>query len=337
MKYQKGFIQIPILIAIILGFIVVGGVSYVGVFRYQQTQFEKERLLQEKAERDARDTEIRKLILEQQNALEEAKLEIESTKRETKSIEENASKKITKLESQLSEDQRREPPENVTITAEEIEPYLTGVVLIVCYPALGSGSLWNLPEFGGYSVITNKHVTDEGYCGVNIHDEYEASIGGFSIKDIKRWNPFTDISVSKLEDSTGAKVLAKDLNYRLSNLPKCSPKAAVGSPVVVIGYPAFGVKYVDLYNQGFKQYVAYRIATNGIISGHDSSVEIPRGNLPYPNYFVSATIDSGNSGGIAISKENKQLCVLGVPTWLTVGNFATQGLVQNIHNIFDTP
>ena len=50
--------------------------------------------------------------------------------------------------------------------------------------------------------------------------------------------------------------------------------------------------------------------------------------------YVSAKIDSGNSGGIAFSKDSRGLCVLGIPTWLTVGNYETQGLIQNIHNAF---
>ena len=43
MNSQKGFIQIPILIAIIIGVIVVGGAGYVGVQQYQNHQTEKPR------------------------------------------------------------------------------------------------------------------------------------------------------------------------------------------------------------------------------------------------------------------------------------------------------
>jgi hypothetical protein len=71
-----------------------------------------------------------------------------------------------------------------------------------------------------------------------------------------------------------------------------------------------------------------RITTNGIISGY-----APKINSEYANYFVSAKIDSGNSGGIALSKDKNGLCVLGIPTWLNVGNYDTQGMIQNIHNI----
>ena len=35
MKSQKGFIQIPILIAVITGILIIGGTSYIGVKRYQ--------------------------------------------------------------------------------------------------------------------------------------------------------------------------------------------------------------------------------------------------------------------------------------------------------------
>ena len=36
---------------------------------------------------------------------------------------------------------------------------------------------------------------------------------------------------------------------------------------------------------------------------------------------------------VAIAKDGNGLCVLGIPTWLTVGNYETQGLVQNIRNV----
>ena len=89
--------------------------------------------------------------------------------------------------------------------------------------------------------------------------------------------------------------------------------------VVIIGYPAYA-----------QHGPATQITTNGIISGFGPSAA----SLPNPNYFVSAKIDSGNSGGIALSKDENGICVLGISTWLTVGNYETQGIVQNIHNIF---
>ena len=74
------------------------------------------------------------------------------------------------------------------------------------------------------------------------------------------------------------------------------------------------------------------ITTNGTISGYDSSPQ--NDGLPYSNYYISATIDSGNSGGIAFSKDKNGLCLLGIPTWITTtGNYSNEGIVQNIDNI----
>lgn len=85
--------------------------------------------------------------------------------------------------------------------------------------------------------------------------------------------------------------------------------------------------------EGYNSKISARQVTEGIISGYDTSVEQPIGNLPYPNYYVSAKIDSGNSGGVALSKNSNGLCLLGVATWLSLGDFETQGVVQNIHNV----
>ncbi len=62
----NGFIQIPILVLVVAGTIVVGGVSYVGVTRYQSYQsekIEKERITQKKeAEKDQQIQELTKEI-----------------------------------------------------------------------------------------------------------------------------------------------------------------------------------------------------------------------------------------------------------------------------------
>lgn len=337
MKNQKGFIQIPILITIIAGVLVLGG-GYFGVKQYQNYQIEqtkKERVAQEK------EKETQVLTEAQQKALEEAGQEIEKLKEGSA----ESKKKQQVLEQKLQNEQQKSEQQNLSISASELESYLLGVVMVVCYPQTGSGSLWQLPNFGGFVVLTNKHVVD-GFdsCVITFERGDGVTKGSYTIntKEVVTWNNFTDIGVLKLEQQKERITLygetpMKDLNYKISELRKCTQRVAIGYPVVVIGYPAFGIRYVNLYNQGFKQYIAYRIASDGIISGHDTSVVVPQGNLPYPNYFVSAKIDSGNSGGIAISKDEKGLCVLGIPTWLTLGKYETQGLVQNIHNVMYRP
>ncbi len=326
MKNQKGFIQIPLLIAIIAGVLVLGGGGYFGVRKYQSYQAKKtdqERIAQEK------EKEVQAAAETQQKALGQAQAEIEKLKMQ--SVE---SKKKQEILEQKVQNEQKLQPQSISISATELEPYLLGVNQVVCYPDLGSGSLWKLPNFGGFVVLTNEHVV-EGHdkCVVTFEDGSGETKGSYTINisEIKKWNKFTDVGVFGLNTKSGISV--GNLNYKISELTKCPAKLPLGSPVVIIGYPAYGIKYVDLYNQGFKQYVSYRIVSNGIISGYDTSVEKPRGNLPYQNYFVSAKIDSGNSGGITFSKDSNGLCVLGIPTWLTVGNYETQGLVQNIHNV----
>ena len=116
--------------------------------------------------------------------------------------------------------------------------------------------------------------------------------------------------------------LKENLNYNISSLPRCSKKMPQGSKVVIIGYPAYAQEEFTI--QGLSGVSNARIITEGVISGYSSI--LPTSN---PNYYVSAKVDSGNSGGVALSKDEKGLCFLGIPTWLSLGNYETQGVVQN--------
>lgn len=233
---------------------------------------------------------------------------------------------------------------NFNIETSEISPYLTGIGNIKCFnddgSYSGSGSLWNFGWSLGYSVLTNRHVISGGSCSVRIDDPTKDTYhnGFFRIdnENIKSWNNSTDVATLKIlyslnfEEGADAtpEALQKTisgLNFSISYLKKCPNEMPQGSPVVIVGYPA--------YAQQQNTSLTPRIITNGIISGFDSSVAPPLGQLPYFNYFVSAKIDSGNSGGLAFSKNKDGLCILGIPTWLTVGNYETQGVIQNINNV----
>ena len=89
---QKGFIQIPVLIAIIVGLLVLGGGGYFGVKQYQEHQqeklaiqeqqhaFEKIEAGKEKlatAEKEEEEEEMKEFMELQKKALEEAQSEIE--------------------------------------------------------------------------------------------------------------------------------------------------------------------------------------------------------------------------------------------------------------------
>ena len=266
--------------------------------------------------------EIQKRITEQQIAKEVQKL--------AKEIKESINKSKTETENNKKLLQRNN--ESNGIATSEINPYLTGVMLVVCDNGSslkeGSGFLMKIPNLG-YTVVTNNHiVSGNNVCFLILKDEFGNGMGGIrlDLSEVYRWNPYTDIAVLKLISPPVSSVIKpiKDLNYHISNLRLCSSKMLIGSPVSVIGFPAFAKQ------ESGEKYLSVRQVTTGIISGYDISTTQ---NLPYPNYYISAKIDSGNSGGVALSKDKGELCLLGVPTWLEIGNYATQGIVQNIQNV----
>ncbi len=323
MKNQKGFIQIPILIAIIAGVLVLSGAGYMSVKKYRNYQFEK--------------TEKEKEAQVQQKAFQEAQQEIEKLK-----IESEQSKNQQKtLEKKINQEASR--PKDTTITASEFAPYLSGVVLIDCNSFWGTGSLWNIKDFG-YVAMTNDHVVNEDSyqygCLVSVYDSSSGSASHL-YRIIPQlafdFNKETDSAFLPIQllESNQKESPVSTLNYGISSIRKCTTKVLVGTPVAVIGFPAFAHRNIDF--KGYNVEANFRQLTTGVISGYDDSVT-PNlgGNLPYQNYFISAKIDSGNSGGIAFSKGDSGLCVLGIPTWVALGNYETQGLVQNIHNVFSS-
>lgn len=314
MKNQKGFIQIPLFIAIIAGVLVLGGGGYFGVKKYQNYQ--------------AEEVEKQKEAEAQQIALQETQREIEKLKEQS-----------ILTEKRIQSGQKAQP-KNFSISAAELRPYLTGIIEITCKDE-GSGSLWDIAG-RGFFVLTNRHVLENtsDICWMDIEE-----IGSYilDISDVFLWNNLADIAYLKIKSKAGVMESAdeftknwvanfpeiEDLNYKISTLNKCNKYMSIGSPVVIVGYPAFGKRTIQIGTSTPR--AVSQISTNGIISGYDVAPKTQ--GLPYENYFVSAKIDSGNSGGIAFSKDENGLCVLGIPTWLTVGNYETQGVVQNIYNV----
>jgi len=244
---------------------------------------------------------------------------------------------------------------SVIISSADLAPLVTGVNEIICGHEstsyiLGSGSLWNFN--GKYTILTNHHVVESpglnGFCDVEAWDSNGISLGLFEIdtNQAKNWNSYTDIADLQLmplnppiqlpacaNNSLGHCADITELNFSISKLSLCPAQMPLNSPVTVVGYPVSTMQVTNLSN-GETAYGSNRTVTNGVISAYDNSVEP---NLPDPNYYVSAKIDSGNSGGIALSKYQGSLCVLGIPTWVSIGNYETEGLVQNINNITYVP
>lgn len=332
-NYKKGFIQLPILIAIIAGVLVIGGGGYFGVNKYHNYKTEKankEKMAQDLQQKALEAEKLNKEI-QQQKDLEFAKL-----KQEIENLKTSQSKSAQQFTSS---------PQNTSISASELVPYLSGVVEIECGDVSGSGSLYT----GGY-VLTNFHVIEGQKNCVALKTEAN-SIGtviySIDTSSARSWNNSTDVAVVKLSYikttcyDGNRNIIAcptkdtpiENLNYKIFDLPSCEMQIPSGSPVAIVGYPAFSRTAFN--SGGVTGTDKTRLVTTGIISGYETNnTGSPLWKVfPYPDYFISAKIDSGNSGGMAFSKDQNGLCVLGIPTWLTIGNYDTQGIVQNIHNV----
>lgn len=325
-------IMLASILALVLLFTVSGVISYKLYKQVQATQdLQKDILAKQEAERLEQEEKAKDLIDLQQKALDEAKAELTKTKTEA----EKQSAALKTL-SQTVKDQSA-LPKDIVISSSDLAGYTTGVVQVICVSpsgiSSGSGSLWKFKEVP-YAVLTNYHVVkDATKCVVSITNSANAQSGVVSVKaSIYTFNKNTDEAVLGLDTTISSPSLPiANYNYAVSDLRRCPNNLAVGSPVVIIGYPAYAKRDATLAIESIGTVnVIYRTATNGIISGYDSSQP---GNA---NYFVSAKIDNGNSGGLAIAKDQSGLCTLGLPTWLTVGNYETQGLVQNITNVLPT-
>ena len=252
---------------------------------------------------------------------------------------------------QVTQNNNSQPSNSSQITATDIAPYLSGVVEVLCKKAdangveqisdTGSGSLWSFSN-GTYDVVTNEHViAGNDRCILWVPNPNGTKQGTYylDLSSVRNWNSIADEAVvpilSSLAGGSNPENVGVDdvpisqLNYGVSSLQDCPASMPQESPVTVVGYPAFS-SIANQYNLegAFKN----QITTNGVISGDYSTYQSD--GLPDSDYYISATIDSGNSGGVAFSKDANGLCLLGIPTWITLtGNFTNEGIVQNILNI----
>lgn len=317
-----------VLILLIVGVIFVGHKLYAKVSAAEVAQKELIRL-QEEA-RVKQSEEAQKLLSTQQEELLAAKTELEKTKTESA----KTSAQIRTLTQTL--DQAKAEKE-IVISSADLSPYVTGIVQVICVTGKnvtsGSGSLFTFKDVK-HAVLTNLHVVqDADRCVIVITSTANTITGVFSLLPaVYTYNKNTDEAILEIgKPLSSNSVPVENYNYSLATLKRCTSLVPIGTPVVIVGYPAYAKRdsTITIETLGTIQSV-YRTATNGIVSGYDTSAS---GDA---NYFVSAKIDNGNSGGIALAKDTHGICTLGLPTWLTVGNYETQGLVQNITNILPT-
>jgi S1-C subfamily serine protease len=315
-------------------FLIVCGLGFGGYKLYAKViATEKTQALilaAQNTEQVAKEAEAQKLIDTQQAELANTKTLLAKTENDAQ----KTSARVLTLSQALDDSKAQK---EIVISSNDLTMYTTGVVQILCTNpqgvSSGSGTLWTFKEVP-HAILTNYHVVkDASKCAVIMTNSANTPTGIFSLKpSIYTYNSNTDEAVLEIGDSiSSVSVPVANYNYSFVNLRKCATPVPVGAPVVIIGFPAYAkrdstitVETIGTVNSIF------RTVTNGIVSGYDTS------GAGAANYFVSAKIDAGNSGGIALAKDQGGLCSLGLPTWLTVGNYETQGLVQNIVNILPT-
>lgn len=298
-------IKILIVLAIVLVFCSTAIAIFLKFNIYLSKQQEKELKSQE-------------LLLAQQKELENTRQQIENLRKETeekiKSETLKNQKAIAKnnevLQEQITNSTKTLSNDLVPII-QEWRPRVAYITCVLRDASIISGS--GLVAIFGESypqVLTNKHVVRDGYgnvppgCVVKLPDNDE----------IFEMTKSDDIPVSEIVDAGALNI--RNPNSQLENLVSspvkyCFPlgytgKAAIGEPIVILGYPYTGSKY-DI------------TATEGIISGYE-------GNY----YITSAKVEHGNSGGIAILiKEN---CYLGIPTYVKIGTSETLARILDIND-----
>ncbi|OGZ64697.1 MAG: hypothetical protein A3A98_01745 [Candidatus Staskawiczbacteria bacterium RIFCSPLOWO2_01_FULL_40_39] len=301
---QKGFIQIPVLVSIIVGVLILGSGGYFGVKQYRNYQLErieKEKIYQtEKETQQQKDLEVEKL-----------KKEVEELKNKKPEVVQQTIVKeviVPKTEMDLPSIIKQWRPRIVYIVCEwrysdTGEVYAQGS---------GSGLLFAKSKDNlALLVMTNKHVLADG--------QYVASSCDISFPSL---NETFKVSTNSLMESVSGLdwglIRFQSSNGYLNSLvvsgpiesypSVCKKPALVGDEIVILGYPGIGSQS-DI------------TATEGIISGRDGDY-----------YITSAKIDRGNSGGAAISLKDN--CYLGIPSFAQVGQIESLGRILDIEAVY---
>ena len=215
-------------------------------------------------------------------------------------------------------------------SSSDVAPYLTAVGQVQCNQDgqpydTGSGSVWRFSGSSQAYVLTNYHVIKgDDSCTFQIFPTGSDSTQGTYDLDISspmEWNDGTDaalVPITQIDASAAASSTSiANLNYSISALSLCPTQMPQEAPVAVLGFPASTQNAFTVLN--------------GVVSGYDES-----NPDAYYDYFTTAQVDNGDSGGVALSKYNDATCLLGIPTWLSVGENQVAGDIQDINNIFYT-
>lgn len=322
--------KISFLTITIVSILVLGGIGYVGVKQYQTSQAEdvrKEELAREQAEI-------------QQKALESARVEIQKLKEDS----ESAKEKQQQLEQIVKATPKPTTLASQEISAVDLAPFLSSVGVMWCGTADNSTTQYGTGVlFKPGKLMTNWHVVEgmdwcrfsaESFIGNPIYnDPSHFRIGAYIVDLIDAsWpNIKADFAIIPFHRQIISSAPIDEyldvekMNYSVGSLKLCSTKVAIGTPVAILGYPASSVN--------LDKWWPPMSVTNGIISGYKSITQNSLSSVS--DYIVSAKVDHGNSGGLALGKENGKICLLGIPTWVVTGEVESAGIVQNIRNLIN--
>jgi len=275
---QKGFIQIPILIAIIFGVIVVSGAGYVGVKQYQKNKVEKQQqeatTQNEQATSTAELSEVEKLRQEVNDLKKQTGSQKSSIKQVTQKLP-----TVTELKSQNPQQFEDLVNENKTQLLEAskilsnkniIARVKPSVVYIETTSGSGSGIIVSAD---GY-VLTNAHVvTGKNLATIKLTDgrSFNGAVAGR--------DEVIDLALIKINATNLSPAFLGD-----------SDSVEQGDPVFTFGYPL-----------GIEGDVAFK---DGTLSRRQKI-----GDIIYLE--ISAQILPGNSGGPLVNQAGE---VVGVNT-----------------------
>lgn len=315
MKTQKGFIQIPILVGIIAGILVVSGAGYFGIKQYQSYQDgkieqEKQAELNQKVDEEQRQ-KLQSLLDSQSAELEKQKSAIEALKNKkpeiiTQTIVKEAPAQKTGNDLPTIINQWKDRVAEVSCEWQ----YSNGVAYASGW---GSGVIFDTSALGTI-VLTNRHVVlnsslngteyPPAWCIVKVYGVGEMKISGPSGSFRPALNGEDWIQVDLNSKTTGS-------SYNpFANLPDFNvcTVANLGDEVVILGYPAIGAQ-------------GGITVTEGIVSGVEGKY-----------YVTSSKIDQGNSGGLAVLVKDN--CYLGIPTLAKLGAVESLGRIISGKYIF---
>ena len=335
MKHQQGFIQIPILIAIIAGILVVGGGSYVGVKQYQNHQIEI-------AKENNQATSTPEL-----SEVEKLRQEVEELKKKSSGNANGSSQVDSKnqaVKPLITTPTLPKTPATIpnTDSSNVVYMYITGDTQM--WSATSETPIGNVAK--GTKVILIKKAS--GFSTVKIGDQTvlvltdylaDSTTPNIDISEVvDKWKPYSVYIFCEFKYTDGTTYLKQSgsgTDYDgvvITNRHVITDEKGYGPSSCSLKFPGSSHVFVVPNSE-------IRTATNGddwgtITVSDKKSYIVTRGIISglEGNYFITdAKIDHGNSGGTAILTRGD--CYLGIPTYGIQGELESLGRILDIRAV----